>query len=132
MSTKLQAIKPEGIHHVSLIVTDVDRAKAFYINVLGLEEMERPAFDFPGAWLAVGNTGQQVHLLVHDGETKRTKGIDSRDGHFALRVPSYDATIAWLDEQQIPYKAKPNSITGFKQIFILDPDHNIIELNAIH
>lgn len=123
-------VKIEQIHHVSLIVTDLERAKQFYETVIGLKPIARPAFDFPGAWYAVGHTGQQLHLIVHNGETKRTKGIDTRDGHFAVRVESYGRTIAWLEAHNVEYKAKPDSITGFAQIFVTDPDRNIIELNA--
>ncbi|WP_274364337.1 VOC family protein [Paenibacillus thermotolerans] len=124
-------VRCEGIHHVSLIVTDLERAKSFYKDILGLREIERPPFDFPGAWLAVGESGQQVHLLVHDGETKRQGGIDTRDGHFALRVQSYEETRRHLTQKGIEHTANPNSITGFAQIFLLDPDRNVIELNAV-
>jgi catechol 2,3-dioxygenase-like lactoylglutathione lyase family enzyme len=124
-------IQYEAIHHVGLIVTDLERAKSFYRDVLGLQEIQRPAFDFPGAWYAVGEAGQQLHLLVHKGETKRTGGIDTRDGHFAIRVSDYEKTLAWLRRHGIEHKAKPDSITGFAQIFLLDPDRNVIELNSM-
>ncbi|GGD84812.1 hypothetical protein GCM10010911_49000 [Paenibacillus nasutitermitis] len=127
-----RSFRIEGIHHVSLIVTDLERAKRFYENIIGLTEIQRPAFDFPGAWYAVGGSGQQLHLIVHEGETLRTRGIDTRDGHFAIRVNDYKETLEWLKHNQIEHKANPDSITGFAQIFLLDPDRNIIELNAEH
>ncbi|WP_219835084.1 VOC family protein [Paenibacillus sp. R14(2021)] len=123
-------IRHEGIHHVSLIVTDLGRAKRFYEEVIGLQPIVRPAFDFPGAWYAIGGSGEQLHLIVHAGEMGRSGGIDTRDGHFAIRVADFDETIAWLDRCGIEHRNNRNSITGFAQIFLLDPDHNIIELNA--
>jgi glyoxylase I family protein len=41
----------ESIHHVSIPipVADLERSKTFYREVLGLKEIERPPFDFPGA-----------------------------------------------------------------------------------
>ncbi|QHW31757.1 glyoxalase [Paenibacillus rhizovicinus] len=123
-------IRHEGIHHVSLIVTDLEQAKRFYEEVIGLREIERPAFDFPGAWYGIGSGGQQLHLIVHEGQTLRSAGIDTRDGHFAIRVADFDETIAWLDRCGIEHRNNRNSITGFSQIFLLDPDRNIIELNA--
>ncbi|GIQ66107.1 VOC family protein [Paenibacillus cisolokensis] len=123
-------VQHEGIHHVSLIVTDLQRAKAFYEEVLGLKTIERPPFDFPGEWYAVGDTGQQLHLIVHNGETKRTGGIDTRDGHFAIRVRDFDETVDWLRRKGIEHTANRDSVTGFAQIFLLDPDRNVIELNA--
>lgn len=118
------------IHHVSLLVADLERAKTFYTTILGLRLVDRPPFDFEGAWLAIGETGQQLHLIVHEGETRRSGGIDTRDGHFAIRISHYDETIRWLEQHQIEFKANPNSRAGFPQIFLLDPDRNIIELNA--
>src|SRR5688572_1821298 len=78
----------QTIHHVSLPVSDIARARAFYTDVLGLVEIDRPAFDFRGAWFQVGD--RHLHLLVGKDSTFRThKGIDSHDIHFAIRVRSY-------------------------------------------
>ena len=118
------------IHHVSVAVTELERAARFYEEVLGLERLQRPPFDFPGIWYRIGGTGQQLHLIVHDGETLRSGGIDSRDGHFALSIASFDEAIAKLERLGIPYDARPNSKAGFPQIYVLDPDRNVIELNV--
>lgn len=117
-------------HHVSLVVRDLPAAKAFYSSVLGLREMKRPAFDFPGAWYAVGEH-QQLHLLVHPpAQTIRELGgIDSRDGHFALRIADFWAAVRHLEQLGVEHRVNPNSITGFAQIFLCDPDGNVIELN---
>ncbi|WP_274651372.1 VOC family protein [Paenibacillus humicola] len=123
-------IQHEGIHHVSIIVTDLQQAKTFYEEIIGLKEIERPPFDFPGAWYAIGPGGQQLHLIVHNGETLRSSGIDTRDGHFAIRVADFEATLDWLRQRGVEHKANPNSITGFGQIYVTDPDRNVIELNA--
>lgn len=119
-----------GLHHISLNVTDLERSVAFYQEVVGLQPIERPPFDFPGAWFAVGASGQQLHLIVYAGETLRQGAIQSRDGHFAIRVSSYSATKQWLERCGIPYDARPRPKAGFPQIYILDPDRNIIEFNA--
>lgn len=120
----------EMIQHISLNVTDLERSKQFYKEVLCLDEIQRPSFLFRGAWFSIGNSKQQLHLIVHSGETLRTKGLDSRDGHFAIRVASFEETITWLEKKKVFYKANNNSNSGLPQIFILDPDLNIIELNA--
>ena len=53
---------PLGVHHVSINVDDVDAARRFYVDILGLtERTDRPAFSFDGAWLNIG--AQQVHLI---------------------------------------------------------------------
>ena len=71
-----------GIHHVSINVTDVEAALAFYLNILELEQLPRPDLGFPGAWIKAGD--QEIHLL----------GIDSgrplKEQHFAFAVTDAD------------------------------------------
>lgn len=130
-------IDVQGLHHVSLAVTNLERSRAFYRHVLGLEEIERPAFDFAGAWFRIG--AGQLHLIVHERPTLRTRGIDSQDVHFALRVGSYRATRARLaalgyagdaTDELMRLRDNPQGRAGFPQLFILDPDRHVIELNA--
>lgn len=117
------------IHHVSLAVRDLGVAKRFYSEVLGLQEIERPPFRSTGTWYAIGS--QQLHLLQHpQGHTLREGGIDTTDGHFAIWVKSHKETLEWLEKQGVEYEARPDSVAGFAQIFILDPDRNIIEFGA--
>ena len=133
-------MKIEAIHHVSLGVTDLERSRRFYREILGLEEIARPPFDFPGAWFAAGAT-QQVHLIVHPHSTLRTgKALDNRDGHFAVRVASYRKTVEFLRSKGYREDApagdfqhmtlQPHATAGFPQIYVLDPDRNVIEINA--
>jgi catechol 2,3-dioxygenase-like lactoylglutathione lyase family enzyme len=126
-----------SLHHVSLPVTNLERSRGFYRDVLGLEEMERPPFDFAGAWFRIGD--RQLHLIVHTQPTLRTGGIDSQDVHVALRVRSYRETVAELRARGYAADAtselqrlreNPRGRAGFPQIFLLDPDRHVIELNA--
>jgi glyoxylase I family protein len=123
-------MKIETVHHVAITVTDIDRARHFYGEVLGLPEVPRPAFTFPGAWYEIG--GRQVHLIVHDGtKTLRgTRDIDLKDGHFALRVSHFDEAVAHLRAHGVECLVVPNNITPWAQIYVTDPDGNVIELNA--
>ncbi len=128
-----------SIHHVSLNVRDLELSRAFYREILGLAEIERPPFSFPGAWFGVG-ASQQLHLIVHKGATFRgEKGIDTRDNHFAVRVPSYREMVEFLrskgyredsaDELKRVH-LQPHATAGFPQAYILDPDRHVIEINA--
>ncbi|CAJ1314462.1 VOC family protein [Paenibacillus nuruki] len=122
-------IEFQYIHHMSLAVRNIEVSRVFYSDVLQFQEIERPPFDSVGIWYALGN--QQLHLIEQpQGETLRQGGIDSTDGHLAIWVKSYSETLEWLDQQQVFYEARPHSLAGFAQIYILDPDHNIIELDA--
>ncbi|KKC46476.1 MULTISPECIES: VOC family protein [Paenibacillus] len=121
----------EYLHHVSLSVRNLEQAHKFYSGLLGFTQLERPPFDSKGVWYAVGT--QQLHLLENPlGETLRQGPIDTIDGHFAVWVKSFANTIAELEAKGIPYEARPGSLAGFSQIFVLDPDHNIIEFDAAY
>jgi len=133
-------IDSASLHHVSLPVSDLERSRAFYREVLGLREIERPPFDFPGAWFAVGN--DQLHLIGDSGNPtlRGEKGVDSRDVHFGVRVTSWTDALRFLESKGYsadaneldPKKMKvsPRPTAGFPQIYILDPDRNVIEINA--
>lgn len=130
-------IEIESLHHVSLAVTDLERSRAFYSGVLGLREIARPPFPFAGAWYGVGD--RQLHLIVHERPTLRSGGIDSQDVHLALRVASYTAAAAWLrahgytpdaPDELRRLRENPAGRAGFPQLFLLDPDRHVIELNA--
>jgi len=119
-----------SIHHVSLPVTDLEKAKTFYGDVLGLKEIERPPFDFPGAWYQIGQ--QQLHLIVYESAQtlRRRDNMDTKDGHLAIRVMDYYETLAYLKCQNVEIDARPKSTSGFAQIFCKDPDNNLIEFNV--
>jgi glyoxylase I family protein len=119
-----------ALHHVAVTVTDLARAKRFYGEVLGLREIPRPPFDFGGAWYDAGL--QQLHLIVHSPTRtmRHTTEIDSRDGHLALQVASYDEALAHLRAHGVELLDRPDNLTPWAQIYVTDPDGNVIELNA--
>jgi catechol 2,3-dioxygenase-like lactoylglutathione lyase family enzyme len=123
-------LEVESLHHVSVAVTDLVAARRFYGGVLGLREIPRPSFPFEGAWYAVGD--RQLHLIVHpEGRTLRhAPEIDSHDGHVALRVRSIAAAKAHLQSFGVPLRDRYDNHTPWPQLFLLDPDGNVIELNA--
>jgi glyoxylase I family protein len=131
----------DSLHHIALTVTDLERSRRFYHEIVGLTEIPRPPFSFPGAWFAVGETGQQLHLIVHTDSTFRVgKPLDTRDVHFAFRVPSYARTVEFLlakgyredfaGDDPLRLILRPQAVAGPPQIYILDPDRHVIEINA--
>lgn len=129
------------LHHVHIAAEDLERTRQFYAGVLELQEIDRPPFDNPGLWYKIGDGEQQLHIIARAGEAmlRRDKPNDPNDIHFALRVKSYRDTLMWLRDKgfrdDVPNDdirkmvLRPASVAGYPQIFILDPDRNIIEFN---
>jgi glyoxylase I family protein len=129
------------LHHVLVGVDDLERSRHFYRDVLELQEIDRPPFNFPGIWFRLGENDQHLHIIVGMGALQRTgRPNNPQDVHFALRVKSYRETLQWLHnkgfKEELPaddlwsMQLRPNSITGHPQIYVLDPDRNIIEFNC--
>ena len=118
-------IKIRGLAHSALRITDADRAISFYDKVLGLKPLSsRPNFGFGGAWLGVGNN--QIHLISAE---KREGVINPLGPHVALEVEDYEETKRSLKEMGIEFLEAPSNIAG-RQLWILDPDGNTVELRA--
>lgn len=115
-----------GFHHAGVLVTDIDRAAAFYEGVLGLEKLERPDFGFPGRWYDLKN-GHQLHLMSTAALPDHSTNNPKFDRHVALVVPDLPKTAEQLTELGIPF-AQGSGRGGAAQLFIRDPDGNMIEL----
>lgn len=115
-----------ALHHVSLLVSDIDRARRFYEDVLALMPLDRPDLGFPGAWLALGE-GQQLHLMeLPDPDPKSGRPEHGgRDRHFALRVADLAPFIERLGQAGVAYT---RSRSGRPSIFFRDLDGNAVEL----
>ena len=59
-----------------------------------------------------------------------TQAIDPRDGHLALRVASFEDTVARLKSFGVPCLEVPDNPTPWAQIYATDPDGNIVEFNV--
>lgn len=112
------------LNHVALHVADVDTSIAFYRDVMRFPMMDRPAFDFPGAWFRLG-VNQELHLI---GDRDLPVHSAHRGTHFALFTEDLDAWEQHLDAQgatRLPRRVRPD---GAQQTFVQDPDGHWIEL----
>ena len=126
------------LHHVNVIVTDLLRSLDFYQKLFGLTTIERPPFKNAGAWLACG--ALQVHLSLYPPGSFRTGNVDGADCHFAFRTEDFDGALATLisngfredatQDDPMRVMVRRNGPAGFPQLFLLDPDRNIIEING--
>ena len=112
-----------GIHHVQITIspTDETTARAFYIDLLGLAEVEKPDSlkGRGGFWIQVGD--RQLHVGVEDGvDRRRTKA------HVAYQVDDLSAWRERLTAAGIaPLESVP--IPGFDRFECRDPFGNRLE-----
>ncbi len=117
------------LNHVSITVTDVAKAREFYTGVLGFTEIPRPAFDFPGIWYDLGS-GLSLHIILNDQLVRpavEREKITARYAHFALWTEDADATAKQIETLALPCRDVVSGPTGLRQVFVKDPDGNMVE-----
>src|ERR1700736_3424348 len=108
------------IDHCSVLITDVERSRHFYAQILGLKEIPRPkTFDFVVLWYDLGN--QHLHLLL------KPQADTLSPRHFALRVADAAEARAYFRAHHLAYQ-ETTPIPGADRFFIADPDGNRIEI----
>ena len=114
-----------SIHHASLIVSNLEKSKAFYQDVIVLEvDNSRPELGFDGLWFKVGD--QQIHLLLLDNPDPVNGRPEhgGRDRHIAFSVDDFDELVERLDKSKVAYTM---SHSGRKALFCRDLDGNALE-----
>jgi glyoxylase I family protein len=115
----------KGIHHVSILTSDVNRAVRFYSEILELPLSDkRPDLGYDGAWFDLG--GQQVHL-IHPAPVAKTGKPEvrcGRDRHIAFQVEDIDHLVERLNRAGIEFE---RSRSGRAAVFCRDPDGNALE-----
>jgi len=113
------------LHHLQLAtpVGSEDAAREFYVRLLGMEEVPKPATlaDRGGLWLRLA--GSELHLGVEPGFRPSAKAhpafeVDDLD---ALRSRLEKASVAVQDDARLP---------GRRRIYARDPFGNRLEFVA--
>ncbi len=100
------------LDHCSVIITNVERSRRFYGELLGLREIAKPrTFDFVVIWYDLGD--QHLHLLLKE----QADTLSAR--HFALRVADIHAARAHFAAHAVPMQAT-TPIPGADRFFIHD------------
>jgi len=124
-------IKLKQTGHVALVVGDVEKSKAFYHGVLGMDIREEDP-DHGGTFLGVGTHGHNVDLFPQSAVSDRQ--LDELAGqrmhHLALEVATEEDLIAaykTLKEAGVTIEATMNHESQHS-IYIKDPDGNRVEI----
>lgn len=124
----------KAIDHVTLVVADLERSRQFYVDLLGMEEVPRPDFGFPGLWFQAGMT--QIHLNAA-GPEAGSAGIRydapkvTRALHIAFAVEDAEAAASSLRQRGVDITAGPRRRPdGAVQLYVLDPDGHQVEITS--
>jgi catechol 2,3-dioxygenase-like lactoylglutathione lyase family enzyme len=120
-------IKLKTVRHTGIRISDVEKAKEFYGQIVGMNELPRPDLPVPGAWYECN--GVQLHLI---GQSEAMRDIPGVGPHVALQVEDLEEAKRELNARGIPFKGltPPPSMRANPVLFIPDPDGNVIELRT--
>lgn len=114
-----------GMNHFTVLTSDLDASRAFYVDLLGLTEGFRPDLGFPGAWLYAGDQAV-LHIVAGRGVPANPRGVID---HMAFSARDLRAVAARLTERGIAYDLRRLPTTGAWQLFCLDPSGARVELD---
>ena len=119
-----------GIHHITLLVSDVERSLAFYRNVLGMRLVKQTVNDDDRSARhfifgdAEGRPGTLITCLEYPDLDEGTVGRGSTH-HFALAVVDEGALTL---PDGVPTEVMDRADS--KSIYLRDPDGHIVEIAA--
>jgi catechol 2,3-dioxygenase-like lactoylglutathione lyase family enzyme len=118
------SIRTQGLDHVAIAVSNLDRAEDFYRDVLGLERVHEE-WDPPRV-LASEGTGMALFPAGGEYEVVGAPGIL----HFAFRAdrPAFEAAQSELDERGIRFRFSDHGASH--SIYFRDPDGHRLELTT--
>eukprot|EP01038_Epipyxis_sp_PR26KG_P005800 gene5800-8005_t len=137
----LATITEAALHSKEWTLTDaIDNKRMKKQSALlcrGFKMIPRPPFDSEGYWLL--GYGLNLHLIATEVPKERKQVKLNRIHHFSSCLPRVDhvafltddlnSVEAVLDEAGVYYKRETPPNTGIKQIFLFDPDGNVIEIS---
>src|SRR5689334_24500756 len=115
----------QGMEHFTVLAEDLDATRAFYAEILGLEEGYRPPFGFPGAWLYVGGRAV-LHIITGRPLPQERAGVLD---HMAFAARDLPDTLAKLKKRGIEYDLRRQPDTRAWQLFFYDPSGAKVELD---
>ena len=113
-----------SIDHIQIAMPtgEEDKARGFYVNILGFTEIPKPAelAKRGGAWFQ--SEAAQLHLGVEQ------EFRPARKAHPAFIVDELDALITKAENAGYETDTTQPPMDGFKRAHVFDPFGNLIEL----
>ena len=129
-----------SLDHCAIRTAKLAETRAFYVDVLGLRDGDRPDFPFPGNWLYVEGVAV-VHLVGIDPDDPSGLedylgpiALDELQGsgavdHIAFRAGDATGLMAGLREMDVEFRERHVPSLDLFQLFLEDPNGITVELN---
>jgi len=125
----------EALDHFNIVTRDLDRAEAFYHELLGLESRPAPPpltretarwmYDDGGRAVLHLNGLGAPRLFDRDMVPAPTGALH----HVALRCTGYEAMLARIAAMALDHRTNMVPAAGLRQLFVHDRDGVLLELN---
>ena len=124
----------KDLHHIAIKCKSdkLKESEEFYTKVLGMGLADRPDLGFPGAWLDMDGTMFHLMELEFPPEVDpwyARKEAGSALDHVAVKAHNFDAFKKQAIEQGVDWRQNIIEGAGLWQLFVLDPNGIIVELN---
>ncbi|HYP66275.1 MAG TPA: VOC family protein [Steroidobacteraceae bacterium] len=124
-----------ALDHVNIITADLEGTVRFYAELLELEPRDGPPpLTHENARWMYDESGRAI-LHINTLECPRAYDREVRAGptgalhHVALRCTGYVEVLARLERRGIGHQLNDVAAVGLRQIFVLDPNQVLLELN---
>ncbi len=122
-----------GLFHVAIKTGNLALTRWFYCEILGLSEVARPDFGYPGAWIAVPTpVGEAIIHIYAGGPALGKDGVAPRGtaaiDHLSLTAIGYHDFIARIRNAGLEWREFLVPGTTYWQLFVYDPNGVQLEL----
>ena len=126
-------MKLNSVHHIAIIVSDIEKAREFYADKLGFEVIRENYRKERDDWKLDLRVDEHTELEIF-AEKNPPKRVNRPEAcglrHLAFRVESVEETVKKLAEMDIECEPiRTDSYTGEKMTFFFDPDGLPLEIH---
>ena len=126
-------MKLSSVHHIAIIVSDIEKAREFYVEKLGFEVVRESYRKERDDWKLDLRVDEHTELEIF-AEKNPPKRVNRPEAcglrHLAFRVESVEETVKELDEIGIECEPiRTDTYTGEKMTFFFDPDGLPLEIH---
>jgi catechol 2,3-dioxygenase-like lactoylglutathione lyase family enzyme len=128
-------VRVEALDHVNIITADLEGSVRFYTELFDLEPRDGPPplTHANARWMY--DTAGRAIVHINSLDCPRAYDREVRAGptgalhHVALRCSGYEEVRARLIRRGIAHQLNEVAAAGLRQIFLIDPNQVLLELN---